>query len=178
MKTINPHRKFIFGGNPVMKKTAIIIGLLLCIPMCAPKQVVQNPDDIDEGTGVIQEDKVTEDNTPVVDDKSALADKSALEDRSKVLIKRYFDDDNTYVIVCKGFPKEGLDPAESRGTAREAALLNAQVIAKQAFKDSVDVIKNGRVEKYTDYPGYSVLYYVIKYPRLKKQLREENPFVD
>ncbi len=159
-----------------MKKIVLLITALMWVTACSTQQVEKNPDDIDEGTGVIQEDKATEDNTPVVKDSEALSNKPVLEDRSKVLIKNYFADDNTYVIVCKGFPKEGIEPAEAKGTAKEAALINAQMIAKQTFKDSVDVIKNGAVEKYTEYENFAVIYYIVKFPRLKKYLKEQNPF--
>jgi hypothetical protein len=101
----------------------------------------------------------------------------ACEDRktrvgsSDVLIKEYFADDDTYVIICKGFPKEGLTSIQASESAKEAAVINAQMLAKEKFNDSVDVFKNGIVDKYDLKEGYATVEYIVKYPKIKSQQR-------
>lgn len=90
----------------------------------------------------------------------------------EVIIDKGFRNPNTYFIVCKGFPKEGLDSeVQRRGTAREAALINAQFFAKEIFDDSVDVIRNGSVEQTEYFTDYAVVHYVIEQIGLSDRLR-------
>ncbi|MBP7582946.1 MAG: hypothetical protein KBA61_02855 [Spirochaetes bacterium] len=91
---------------------------------------------------------------------------------SDVIIGKGFRNPNTYFIVCKGFPREGLEnEIQRRGTAREAALINAQFFAREIFDDSVDVVRNGNAEKTEYFPGYAVVHYVIEQPGLSDRLR-------
>lgn len=101
------------------------------------------------------------------------AQKKSVVDRSAILVKKEFVNDNTYVIICRGFPREGLEGLQAVETAKEAALLNAQIIARETFNDSVDVVKGGSVEGYDihERDGYAQIRYVIKAPGLKKNLR-------
>lgn len=94
-------------------------------------------------------------------------------DRSAVLVKKDFLNDNTYVIICRGFPKEGLEGLQAVETSKEAALLNAQIIARETFSDSIDVVKGGSVESYevNERQGYAQIRYVVKAPGLKKNLK-------
>ena len=94
-------------------------------------------------------------------------------DRSAVLVKKEFINGNTYVIVCKGFPRVGLEGLQAVETAKEAALLNAQIIARETFNDSIDVVKGGSVEGYevNEREVCAQIRYVIKAPGLKKNLR-------
>ena len=157
-----------------MKNAALAVILASCLFVaCAMMGGPKEESIMDEGTGEIVPDQPTEENTPVVKDESALADRESLENRRVVLIKRYFHDDSTYVIVCKGYPKEGSAGKTAIDLAREAALINAQMIAKERF--TIDVVKHGIVEKYTDFEGYSVIYYKVKFPNLKRYHREESP---
>lgn len=96
--------------------------------------------------------------------------------KDNILIKKYFMDDDTFVIECKGFPKDDVSGLQATETAKEAALLNAQVIAKETFNDTVDVITNGKIEKYEVFEGYAVVTYVITLPNLMKNIREEKPY--
>lgn len=96
-------------------------------------------------------------------------------DKGSILIKGTFIDDTSYMIVCKGFPREGLEGVQAMETAKEAALLNAQMIAKDVFADSVDVVRQGTIDRYDTGDGYAVVTYVIKGPDLKQSLRPERP---
>ena len=157
-----------------MKNAALAVILATCLFMaCSMMGGPKEESPIEEGTGEIVPDQPTEENAPVVKDESALADRESLESRRTVLIKKYFHDNSTYVIVCKGYPKEGSTGKPAVDLAREAALINAQVIAKERF--TIDVVKHGFVEKYTDFEGYSVIYYKVKLPNLKRYYREELP---
>lgn len=167
----------IWKVNHMKKLYYFSIHFFLIFVMCAgAPETKKDENAIDEGTGEIVEGRVTEENRPVVDEKIAQIDPSAYESKRDVLIKKYFVDDNTYVIICKGYPKAGLGGKEAMGTAKEAALINAQMLAKEMFNDRVDVITNGSAEKYVDAKGYAVIYYVIKFRGLKKNLREKIPY--
>jgi len=49
-----------------------------------------------------------------------------------VLIKEGMISQNQYMIVARGYPKPGpTEKTQIDGTAKEAALLNAQIIARQ-----------------------------------------------
>ncbi len=87
------------------------------------------------------------------------------------LIKKYFQDDNTYIIIARGYPKPGLPEIQAINTAQEAALTNAQVIARQSFDDSVDVIKAGIVKKYENRGNHVVITYVITGQNLKRHIK-------
>lgn len=99
-------------------------------------------------------------------------------DRGNILIKSAFLDDTTYMIVCKGYPREGLEGVQAMETAKEAALLNAQMIAKDIFADSVDVVRQGIADRYDTADGYAVVTYIIKGPGLRRSLRPERPPVE
>lgn len=88
-----------------------------------------------------------------------------------ILVKHYFRDSHTFVIVCKGYPKEGLTGEARNESAKEAALINAQFITRALFDDSVDVFRNGTVERYRVYSSYAVVYYVIEMRNLRRRLR-------
>ncbi len=96
---------------------------------------------------------------------------ATLFSREGVLISKWFRNKNTYVIVCRGWPKEGLTGKKRIESAKEAALINAQFIARDIFKKSVDVIKNGTIEKYKTYKNHVTIYYIIKKKGLKYKMR-------
>ncbi|MCU0845930.1 MAG: hypothetical protein MUC76_13505 [Spirochaetes bacterium] len=99
-------------------------------------------------------------------------------DRQSILIKNHFIDDTSYMIVCKGYPREGLEGVQAMETAKEAALMNAQMVAKDFFIDSVDVVRQGTVDRYDTADGYAVVTYIIKGSDLKRSLRPERPPVE
>ncbi len=89
-----------------------------------------------------------------------------------MLEKKDFLDNNTYIIVCKGWPKESLTGKARIESAKEAALINAQFIAKDIFKSPVDPVINGTIEKYDIQDDYVRIYYIIKYQNLKKYYKK------
>ncbi|MCX7677728.1 MAG: hypothetical protein N2316_00775 [Spirochaetes bacterium] len=89
-----------------------------------------------------------------------------------VVIRQGFQGNNKYFIVCKGFPKAGTSGISKRETAKEAALLNAQMIAKEIFNETVDPVRNGLVKKFDVFDEYAIVYYVIEKKNLRKRLRK------
>ncbi|HPA73264.1 MAG TPA: hypothetical protein PKY31_13405 [Spirochaetota bacterium] len=85
-----------------------------------------------------------------------------------ILISRGFSGGDTYLIVCKGFPKDGVQGFRRGETAKDAALMNAQFIARDIFNETVDPVRNGSVKKFTVYDDHAVVYYEI----MKKGLRD------
>lgn len=93
------------------------------------------------------------------------------EPKQNIIIRKGFQGSNKYLIVCKGFPKEGTEGLQMRETAKEAALFNAQMIVRDIFNDTVDPIRNGIAKKFVVYDDYAVVYYQIEKKNLKKRLR-------
>lgn len=91
--------------------------------------------------------------------------------KQNIVIRKSFQGQNKYLIVCKGFPKEKTEGISRRETAKEAALFNAQMIARDIFNDTVDPIRNGLAKKFVVYDDYAVVYYEITKKNLKKRLR-------
>jgi len=126
---------------------------------------------VDESKMPIMEDKPTVKNVPAVDEATDQWVKKTAAGVKGSLIKKYFKDNDTYVIICKGYPKDEALGMEARGTARSAALINAQMLGKEVFGNRLDVITMGSPEKYIDFEGFTVVYYVIRAPGLKKYAR-------
>jgi hypothetical protein len=93
------------------------------------------------------------------------------DNRDNVLISNKFIDDNTYEIVCKGFPKESLSGVARVESSKRAALLNAYHFTRNTFGDKVAPDKEGAAEEYTLKGDYAVITYVIKKKNLKKMLK-------
>jgi hypothetical protein len=91
----------------------------------------------------------------------------------EVLISKNFIDDNSFRIVCRGFPEPGLTGIKERESARQAARLNAYYFIKSMFTDAVAPDRDGREEEMTDASDHAVIYYVISRKGLKKYLRPE-----
>ena len=85
-----------------------------------------------------------------------------------VLVKEKLLSKNTYLIVARGYAMEGSKrPADS---AKEAALLNAQILAKERFNGAFDVVKNGKAEKYVVRDDSADVHYVLTWPNIKRHL--------
>jgi hypothetical protein len=102
----------------------------------------------------------------------ACSQQISIQGKPDVLVKKYLKDDSTYVIICKGYPKPGTSGIQAIETAKEAALLNAQYIARGIFSEEVDVVKDGLVEKYDSSDDYVILTYSIKHPDIKQYIQE------
>ena len=92
---------------------------------------------------------------------------SAQEERI-VLIKAKIVSKNTYLIIARGYPMEGSrSPVES---AKDAAVFNAQLLAKERFQESFDVIKNGKATRFIKRDDCVDVHYLLTWPNIKKQL--------
>ncbi len=85
----------------------------------------------------------------------------------KVILSKKFLNNNTYQIVARGYPATDAEGIKKRITAKEAALLNAQGVASTLFSKSLDVVKSGKVFKYSFNGRYATLYYRIHKPNLR-----------
>ncbi len=103
---------------------------------------------------------------------AAFAVGAGAQEKREVLVKKYFNNNNTFIIICKGYPKEGLSGTQAMETAKEAALLNAQIIARETFKDSVDVVKGGAVLKYVERDDYVIIHYALTLINLRSKLKK------
>ena len=92
--------------------------------------------------------------------------------KKEIIVKKYFKDNNTFVIECKGFPKEGLEGKARIESAKEAALINAQVCSRDLFEETVDVIRNGEIHNYTIADDYVIIEYMILKNGLNKLYKE------
>ncbi len=90
---------------------------------------------------------------------------------NNILISKKFVDDNTYEIVCKGYPKGSLTGIAKVESSKRAALLNAYHFTRNAFGDKVKPDKEGTAEEYNINDNYAVITYVIKKKNLKKLLK-------
>jgi len=158
-----------------MKKLYILMIACLLLPVTPARGWFggskEKEEIIDESKMPIMEDKATVENVPAVDEATDRWVKKTAAGVKGSLIKKYFKDNDTYVIICKGYPKEEALGMESRGTARSAALINAQMLGKEVFGKRFDVVTGGSPEKYIDFEGFAVVYYVIRAPGLKKYAR-------
>ena len=94
--------------------------------------------------------------------------KSGAHTMEDVLIKKGFMDNNTYRIVCRGYPQEGLTGIQKVESAKRAALLNAYYFVKNTFDESVAPDTDGRAEKFDVSSDHAVVYYVIRKIGLKR----------
>lgn len=92
---------------------------------------------------------------------------SMAQEKREVLVKKYFRNSDTFVIECRGYPKEGLTGKAAVESAREAALTNAQFIAGEIFKGPVNAVKDGTAEKYSVRKDHVIIRYVVRHRGLK-----------
>jgi hypothetical protein len=92
--------------------------------------------------------------------------------KDNVIEKKWFRNDNTFVIICRGWPKESLTGKAKVDSAKEAALINAQFSARDLFDKSIDVMRNGDIVKYTVYDEYVTVEYSITQKGLRKFYKE------
>ena len=85
-----------------------------------------------------------------------------------ILISAGFVDDNTYRIVCRGYPMPEYTGVQAENTAMEAARLNAIYFVKRDFDSSVDPGIYGSVERYERMNEHVVVYYIVRKKDLKR----------
>lgn len=88
------------------------------------------------------------------------------------LIKEGFKSDTEYEIICRGFPKEGLEGIQKDESAKRAALLNAYYFARLKFDDSVVPDRDGKAERFVLNQDHAIVYYTIKKPDLKRRVKK------
>ena len=87
------------------------------------------------------------------------------------LISQGFVDDNTYVVVCRGYPLQGSTGIQKAESSKRAALLGAYYYIKTVFNDSVAPDKDGKAEKFEYMNDYVVLHYMVRKKGLKKMVK-------
>jgi hypothetical protein len=98
------------------------------------------------------------------------------DSKRKVLIEEKILSTKEYRITARGYAKPGLtDSVQIRESAQEAAVLNAQVLARQKFKENIDVIRNGTARSFNAGNDYCDVQYIITYPGIKYYLRDKKP---
>ena len=91
-----------------------------------------------------------------------------------VLVKEKLVSSNTYLIVARGYPKPTLtNDKQILESAQEAAVFNAQILAKERFIQSFDVIKNGETDKFITGTDYIDVYYTLTSPNIKQYLKKK-----
>ena len=88
------------------------------------------------------------------------------------LIKEGFTSDTEYEIICRGYPKEGLQGVMKDESGKRAALLNAYYFAGKKFDDSVAPDKDGKAERFVLNQDHAIVYYRIKKSNLRKRVRK------
>lgn len=99
--------------------------------------------------------------------------KSGTHTIEDVLIKKGFVDDNTYQIVCRGYPQEGLAGIQKIESSKRAALLNAYYFVKNTFGESVAPDRDGKADKFDIAKDFAVVHYILKKNGLKKMTVEK-----
>ncbi|MFC1669699.1 hypothetical protein ACFL20_04850 [Spirochaetota bacterium] len=89
-----------------------------------------------------------------------------------LLIKAKVISKNKYLIVCRGYPREGLtNKIQIKVTAQEAALLYAQAVAKSRFVDTINVVQFGEIKGYKTKEDHVEIYYIINKKNISSYLK-------
>lgn len=89
------------------------------------------------------------------------------------LISEEFTSNETYEVVCRGFPKQGLTGVQKEESAKRAALLNAYYFVQSRFDDTVKPDTDGIVVKYDVQDEYVIVYYRVTKSNLKKREKQK-----
>ena len=93
--------------------------------------------------------------------------------KKEVLVSRGFVDDNTYRVVCRGYPPEGLAGIQRAESSKRAALLGAYYFIGQVFNEAVAPDRDGRIEKIEYMSDHAVLHYVVTKKNLRRMVRSD-----
>ncbi len=91
--------------------------------------------------------------------------------KKEPLISQGFADDDTYRVICRGYPLEGSTGPQKIESSKRAALLGAYYYIKTVFDDSVAPDRDGRAEKFEYMGDHVVVHYVVQKKGLKKMAR-------
>jgi hypothetical protein len=104
------------------------------------------------------------------------SNQGGVKDRTSVLkdavISRGFVDDQTYRIVCKGYPMHGLQGLERIESSKRAALLHAYYVARSFFNTTVAPDRDGMAERFEITEDHAVVYYIIKKKNLRRRRKK------
>jgi hypothetical protein len=89
----------------------------------------------------------------------------------ETLISKGFIDDNTWKVVCRGYPLEGLTGIQKSESSKRAALLGAYYFVQETFNETVSPDRDGKSEKFVMYGDHAELHYVIHKKGLKKMVK-------
>jgi len=87
------------------------------------------------------------------------------------LISEEYISDDTYEIVCRGFPKQGLEGVQREESAKRAALLNAYYFVQARFDATVKPDADGTVVRYDVQDEFVVIYYRVTKKNLKSRIK-------
>jgi len=91
--------------------------------------------------------------------------------KKEPLISQGFVDDDTYKVVCRGYPLEGSTGIQKTESSKRAALLGAYYYIKNAFNESVAPDRDGKAEKFEFMSDHVVVHYVVQKKGLKKMAK-------
>ncbi len=107
--------------------------------------------------------------TACTDQKLGKSQAPSIED---VLVNRGFIDNNTYRIVCKGYPQQGLEGIQKVESSKRAALLNAYYFVQNYFDDFVAPDRDGKAVKFDIFNDYAVVHYIVTKHGLRKKFKK------
>lgn len=87
------------------------------------------------------------------------------------LISEEFTSDDTYEIICRGFPKQGLTGVQKEESAKRAALLNAYYFVQARFDNTVKPDTDGIVVRYEVQDEFVIVYYRVTKKNLKNRIK-------
>ena len=91
----------------------------------------------------------------------------------EALVSKGFVDDDTWKVVCRGYPLEGLRGIQKTESSKRAALLGAYYYVQETFTDAVAPDKDGKTEKIELAGDHAVLHYIVHKKGLKKMVKPE-----
>ena len=91
--------------------------------------------------------------------------------KKEPLISQGFVDDDTYKVVCRGYPLEGSTGIQKTESSKRAALLGAYYYIQNAFNESVAPDRDGKAEKFEFMSDHVVVHYVVQKKGLKKMAK-------
>ena len=89
----------------------------------------------------------------------------------KMIVSEKFTSENSYTLVCRGLLNESTSQMVRVEMAKQAALLNAQFYVKNKFRDSVNPIKDGIIEKYVVDGNSILIHYTINKKNIKNLVK-------
>ena len=94
------------------------------------------------------------------------------QDNKEVFVNEKILSDNEYIITARGYSNPVLtDQIKKKESAKDAAILNAQILAAERFVAEFDVITNGSSEVTASGIDWVEIRYTIDFPRISQYMR-------